>query len=380
MSRPSVSPVWAAILVLSGLATGCQPPAPAEQSANSPDDDTPQAITSVDGMSAVDILQKLVAAYRNTNTYMDNGQFGTHFAFREDGVQRQGMPVTLSLLLQKPNQYRITRIEPQLDGEQVAAVVVSDGKTLEGSISTLEPQRLQLPAPEVLALDATLVPDPTLRAALFPRPARDIFPQLELLLTPEGKTPWLLETPDELLLLEPKDLVRDDEPTVPCYRVRVATAAGPHTCWIDKSNFALLRIDIENDELAAQVYPGQDFLKFEWRFEFFNVAFDSNMPDEVFHLQPTVEEAKLEVVEAFPRPATETPATETAADEPASQPAAELKLESFEPTTDDPAIIGPATSEADPEASTESSEPAEGQGDLLLQPEGVEAATPNEGQ
>ena len=78
-------------------------------------------------------------------------------------IEERGLLMTISVIYEEPNHYRISRVEPRINAETVAAVVASNGEQLEGSVSWLEPQRLQLPAPETLTME-NLAPDPILLA------------------------------------------------------------------------------------------------------------------------------------------------------------------------------------------------------------------------
>ncbi|QDU58624.1 hypothetical protein [Aeoliella mucimassa] len=203
-----------------------------------------------DELTARQILENMAAAYRNAASYVDAADYGTHYVTAVDGLQHHGLPIALGVMFQRPNRFLITRIEPQPDAEPFAAFVACDGTTLEGSVSTLEPQRLTLPAPEQATLE-TMAPDPELRKGLFPGPVRDIFPQLDMLLARPDETLWFLDPARELALLPPAQLEREGEVPADCYRVKIATHAGPHICWIEKGSYLLLRLELNYYRLEA---------------------------------------------------------------------------------------------------------------------------------
>ena len=91
---------------------------------------------------------------RGFNKSFKSGLYGTHFVFAQDGVQRQGPPMTFSVIFEKPNRFRIARLEPRLEKDSLAVVVASDGEQLEASLSQLEPQRLITKAPERATLES----------------------------------------------------------------------------------------------------------------------------------------------------------------------------------------------------------------------------------
>ncbi len=254
-------------------------------------------------MTAEDIMAKMVSAYRDARVYLDNAEYGEHFVLAADGVQRQGPPLSVSVLLKRPNQFRITRVEPRADGNPDAAVVACDGEKLEAMIARLEPQRLSLPAPKVATL-GTIAPDPLLRKALFPVPIQDMFPQLALLLADESETPWPLAAPSGLLLLPAKDIHSSGSPPVPCYRVRMQTTMGPQICWIEKETFLLLRMELPSEELRKQRYPDHEFTSFNWRFDFYDATLDVQLPTKTFRLESSDGDPAPEVVTAFHEPAT----------------------------------------------------------------------------
>jgi outer membrane lipoprotein-sorting protein len=289
--RWSWSPVFFALML---VVAGCNSPTKVDEA-----DEAAEASTTQDGMTAKQIVERMVEVYRAANTYMDSAVFGPHFVRAEDGVKRQGVPINVAVLWKRPNRFRITRIEPTADGTDMAAaaVVVSDGTQLEGAVSWLEPQRLRLPAPEVATLE-TVAPDPLLAKALFPVAMQDIFPQLALLLTPKDQTPWPLATPSKLVLLPTKEIKSQDQ-SVPCYRVQMPTSVGPQVLWIAKESFLLLRVEITNEELQKQLYPHDDFNKFVWQFDFYDVQVNAPASRDLFRLTSAEDGVEPRVVTVF---------------------------------------------------------------------------------
>ncbi|MCO6042807.1 hypothetical protein NG895_02700 [Aeoliella sp. ICT_H6.2] len=295
-----------------------------------------------DGMTAVEIMQKMVAVYREADSYLDNAEYAEHFILPEDGVKRQTPPTTFAVRLQRPNRFLITRLRTMMDGPPQGALVGSDGTTLEAVVTQLEPQRLRVDAPEVATLK-TVAPDPVLREALFPGPIPDVFPQLALLLSEEEQAPWPLEAPRALVLLPPKKLDSSSKEAAECYRVQLRTDQGPQVCWIHKETFVLLRIEIANKKMQKHLYPNQEFTEFTWQFNFYDVAIDVETTKEMFRLAPA-EDGQEEIVEAFREPETqpESPPEESSADpqeetEPSEQaepPAADEQPTGEESTAD----------------------------------------------
>ncbi|WP_442483091.1 hypothetical protein [Aeoliella sp. SH292] len=315
MMPPLVRWSWSPVCLATMLVlAGCNSPTKVDEA-----EKDAAATTTQDDMTAKQVVERMVEVYRTANTYMDSAVFGPHFVRAEDGVKRQGVPINVAVLWKRPNRFRITRIEPTADGTDMAAaaVVVSDGTQLEGAVSWLEPQRLRLPAPEVATFE-TVAPDPLLAKALFPVAMQDIFPQLALLLTPKDQTPWPLATPSKLVLLPSKSIKTQDQP-VPCYRVQMPTSVGPQVLWIAKQSFLLLRVEITNEELQKQLYPHDEFNKFVWQFDFYDVQVNAPASRDLFRLTPAADGGEPKVVTVFEEmetteasdPSDENPAAET---------------------------------------------------------------------
>lgn len=299
---------WFACLSVVLCTLGCSSPSTSSETKEQSVDRAP---ATQDGMTAVQIVERMVEVYHKADTYTDDAVFGQHFVRADDGVKRQTIPLNVSVLFKRPNRYRITRLEPTPDGKDLAAAAIAacDGKQLEGAVSWLEPQRLRLPAPEVATLE-TVAPDPMLHNALFPVAVQDIFPQLALLLTPEDQKPWPLVAPAGLTLLPPKDLGPEDQ-LVPCYRVRMQTNVGPQVLWIAKKSFLLLRMEISNDQLCKQLYPHIKFNKFVWQFDFLDVRVDAPASRDLFRMTPAKDGGKPRFVTKFEEPPAEEEKTQT---------------------------------------------------------------------
>lgn len=283
-----------------------------------------------DGMTAVEIMQKVVAVYREADSYMDNAEYAEHFIRPTDGVMRQTAPTTLSVRLQRPNRFLITHMRTIIDAPPQGAIVASDGSRLEAVVTNLAPQRLRVDAPEVATLQ-TVAPDPILREALFPGPIPDIFPQLALLLPDGEKAPWPLEDPRALVLLPPKKIKTPSQDAIDCYRVQLRTDEGPQVMWIHKETFVFLRIEIANEKIQKHLYPDQEFTEFTWQFNFFDVAVDITTSKDMFRLPSLEGQDEEEMVDAFRQPPAE---PEGEANPPEATEGAEQPADS-EPSTDE---------------------------------------------
>lgn len=293
MWQLNLKPSWGAIVLLAAVCMGCSGGStePAEKT------EPVRAPERQDGMTAGEIMEKMVATYREADTYMDNAEYGEHFILPDDGVMQQGPSVMVTVMLNRPNRFRIVREAARLDGPSERVESVSDGTKLEATVSRLPEQRLSVPAPEVATLES-VAPDPVLREELFPAPVQDMFPQLALLLAADDQKPWPLQAPAGLVLLPQKQLRREHGRNAMCYRVRMPTTMGPQICWIEKDTFLLRRIEITNDELREHLYPNQEFTEFSWQFNFDDATFDAQITKSGFRLPP-IEGSDVEVVEAL---------------------------------------------------------------------------------
>lgn len=296
MRKLSSTLTCSTLVLLSAIGVGCggNSTAPAEKAENAEPAREPER---QDGMTAAEIMEKMVAAYREADTYLDNAEYGEHFILPNDGVMQQGPSVMVTVMLNRPNRFRIVREAARLDGPSERVESVSDGTKLQATVSRLPEQRLSLPAPEVATLES-VAPDPLLREELFPAPVQDMFPQLALLLSAEDEKPWPLQATAGLVLLPQKELRREHGSNAMCYRVQMQTTMGPQICWVEKETFLLRRIEITNDELREHLYPNQKFTEFSWQFNFDDATFDAQIDKAGFRLPPA-EGDDVQVVEAF---------------------------------------------------------------------------------
>lgn len=283
---------WSAVLLLAWC-SGCGGAPDAEDPADKPE---PRQL----GMTASEIMEKMVATYQQADSYIDNAEYGSHFVLADDGVQRQGLPMTVSVLFERPNRFRITRVEQQLqaDGSAERVLVVSDGDTLEAIIDSLAPQRLSVEAPEVANLK-NIAPDPILRSALFPVVVQDIFPQLALLMADKEHPAWALQARSGLSLLPAKDIESSGGISRPCFRVQVSTTLGPQVCWIDQETFLMLRIELPSQELAERNYPNQKFTEYSMRFDFYDVALGVQVRKGDFRIKEAGADEQVKLVKRF---------------------------------------------------------------------------------
>jgi hypothetical protein len=101
------------------------------------------------------------------------------------------------------------------------------------------------------------------------------------------------------VLLPAKEIHARGSQPIDCYRVQMSTTMGPQICWVDKSTFLLLRIELPSEELRKKVYPNQEFTQFSWRFDLYDATLEAQLPSTFFRLQSTDDAPEPEIVSTF---------------------------------------------------------------------------------
>ena len=284
-------------------------------------------------MTASQVIAKMAEVYRTAKSYMDNAEYAEHFTDASRGVPQQTHPHVTSVLLNRPNRFRITRFVPAVEGPPQLATVASDGKRLLADVSDFTPQVLEAAAPEVLTPEK-VAPDPLLREALMPVPMENLFPQLSLLLVTEAHPSWPPLADDRLEMLPPKLLVRRGHASYECFRVRVATSLGAYVYWIDRESFLLHRLELPSDEVRKLHYPDRRLGSYRLIIDFFDVAIDVEVPDDAFQLDIPDDAVRVEKFEAK---------TQVDASTAGSLPPQRLASSDVAPTASPKNEIGPRT-------------------------------------
>jgi thiol-disulfide isomerase/thioredoxin len=189
--------------------------------------------------SANEVLERMVAAYHETDSYQDNAQVRLHFKKLDNGKQRDvDQQWDYSIAFARPNKIRMHVYQ---------AVVVCDSKRLHAvlNLDEVRGQIIETAAPEKLTAQRVFDTDALLAQVLTQGGAAG--PPLTLpLLFEEAALDPVLEGAERPLLLPPEKAGGDD-----CYRVEVKRPDGRVVFWIDQKTFVLRRIE----------YPTADFLK-----------------------------------------------------------------------------------------------------------------------
>jgi hypothetical protein len=196
-------------------------PSPAAAAAPSENKKSPAEWT------ANEILQQLLARYRQAKTYRDNAV--VRLSFRRAG-QQMAEEVPAAVALQRPDKLSIIAYQ---------ATVKCDGKELKARIdeppNNLDGQIVIRPAPKTLTL-TELASDELLYDTLCSRLRRQPI-QLELLLESGGLVAAFGSDVACKRLDDGKHQGRD------CFRVEVPSPGGAFVFWVDQIDFLLRRLD-----------------------------------------------------------------------------------------------------------------------------------------
>ncbi len=192
-----------------------------------------QPLKPFPGITANDILEKMVATYKSANSYGDHGTI----IMELEGGEITDWPCTF--VFQSPNLVRM---------EVALGQLVCNGADLYAQIVPLYGQVLELPAPRKLSIPE-LYPDLLLAQAMNLPISPQITwvpPQLLLFF---AKDPLKTLLPDKatVVLVEPEWLGEN-----PCDKIEVEGPDGVRTFWIDRQTFALLRWDFPVENLPEQ--------------------------------------------------------------------------------------------------------------------------------
>jgi peroxiredoxin len=219
--------------------------------------------------TANEILQKLLARYRQAKTYRDNAI--VRLTFRRDG-QPFSEEAPAAVALERPSKLSIVAYQ---------ATVKCDGKELKARIddppsNNLDSQFVVRPAPAQIRL-ADFADDRLLYDILGSRLGRQPI-QLELLLENSG-----------LVTAFGSDVAcqRLDDATHAgrnCFRVEVPSATGPLTFWVDQSDFTLRRLDFSAAALVPDAAQDPSVTNLELFADLRDAKIDEPIPASQFTL------------------------------------------------------------------------------------------------
>ena len=231
-----VLPVVAIVAVLAGCFQSPPPTPPVKAAAASP---KPKSNQPVGGKPATanEVLARLLATYRQAETYQDQGTIKLEFSQRGE---RTGDQQPCAVQFARPNKLSLVAFQATVkcDGREFAA-------TIEDPLTAnLDGQVLVRPAPKKLAL-ADLASDQLLYDLLSSQLRRQPI-QLELLLESSGLAAAFGK---DIACKKLEDGQADGRD---CFRIEVPSPGGSFVFWVDQADFLLRRLDYP----AAALMPG----------------------------------------------------------------------------------------------------------------------------
>lgn len=189
---------------------------------------------------ALELLRKVIAAYRQAEGYQDQGTL--QVTAEVDGQPRLLMRGDYQFYFARPNRFRLQCYQ---------GLVVCDGEYLYGMVATLPQQVMRRAAPPELSIEA-IYADFELATALTDGPTRPAFwvPLQLLLLAAKDPLKTLLHQSKPPRFLQPQKLG-----TAVCDRVAIERPEGPIVLWIDRSDLTVKQVEFPAAPLAANFPP-----------------------------------------------------------------------------------------------------------------------------
>lgn len=289
---PFANRLQAACLLALLVAAGCSKSAPA------PSGPSQAELEAQEGTTAAAVIDQMKKVYQENDSYFDNAEYHESFLRQGERVLIDEPMHMVSVVMQRPNQFRVARRVPEGRTKELDVVVICDGERYRATLSDFPEQMLDLDAPEKLTAE-TLAATPNIQTALLPVPVEGLYPQLDLLLgTDETPARLLAGAKPELMTSKKLETPYLDEP-LDCYRVRLNRDAGGYILWIDKEQSLLRRLEIPTDQVRKELDPGGVMMQWRLWIDFRDATIGSAIAKKTFELEPT-EDQKL--VEKFEKP------------------------------------------------------------------------------
>jgi hypothetical protein len=277
-------------VILAGCFQAPPPPAPPVK-AGTPAVGTGGQAAANTGLTANEILAKLLATYRGAATYQDQGTIKLEFSQRGE---RSGDQQACSVQFVRPNKLALHAFQ---------ATVKCNGRDLLAAIedpltANLDGQVLARSAPQTLKL-ADLASDPLLYDLLSSQLRRQPI-QLELLLESGGLAAAFGKDIACKKLADGKADGRD------CFRVEVPSPGGPFVFWVDQADFLLRRLDYPVAGLMPELASDPSVSDLRLYADLAGAKIGGEIPDAAFALQvpDTAKKVKSFVEPPQPLPTT----------------------------------------------------------------------------
>ena len=254
--------------VLALVSLGCSKGGPADPPA--PEQSAP---------TAAEVLEKMVAAYRQADRYGDRASYLREIVRRAEGVKRENLLFEFSLAWQRPNKVRFhyQQMYPR-SRRKVSFDLASDGQMVSCLAGQLPGQVHESTAPEKLTPE-NFIPDPFMRETVLRVPVENIYPQLPMLwasgdaadLFPDDGPPHLLEQ----IELHGRD----------CYQLALESSEGRRVLWIDAETFALRRMKLPTEAQLSQLDPQNKYSHYSVWIDYLDPSLDGELDEAALALQ-----------------------------------------------------------------------------------------------
>lgn len=230
--------------------------------------------------TAQQVLEKMLAAYRDAESYSDQGAI--HVKATVDEREMKDAPLPFSIVWQKPNKVQLHVAPGGIGGQPVGeSVLVSDGENMR-VVTGAQDEILAVAAPDTISIETTEKP---LADSVIGR--RDLpTPRVAMLFGDESLED-VIPHADKAELLEPAEI---DGTT--CWRVAVEEPAGTREYWIDQSNYILRRIVLPAEQMKSVYATEGNFDDIDVTIDYHNAAFAADADPAAYQLE-TTEEAVL---------------------------------------------------------------------------------------
>jgi hypothetical protein len=232
---------------------------------------------------AVEITGRMLAVYRNADSYTDHATYVEESVLRGEGIAREVPYYQTSLAFDRPNRLRVTFAEAvaaEASGRQ-GFDIANDGELVRATLPEIPDQMIENPAPARIA-EGNVFPDPLIREKLLDRPLSEVFPQLAMLLNES-------DADEAAVFLDDHDPRMQADATLngrDCYRVATSNPEGTRVLWIDRETYALRRMELPVEAHRQRVDPDRLFLRFAVRIDFEEATFGAEIHDASFAMEP----------------------------------------------------------------------------------------------
>ncbi len=205
------------------------------------------------GMTAPEVLERMLAAYRQADRYSDRASYVLETVRRAEGVKRDTLLFEFSLAWERPNKIRFhyQRMVPASQ-QEVSFDVASNGRVVRSIAGELPQQVHETIAPDKLTPE-NFIPDPYIRETVLQVSLENIYPQLLMLLTSrEGESVFSADS-------NPRLLGQQKLRGFDCHRVVLEDPTGQRILWIDVDNNVLRRMELPVAAQLSALDPHKEF-------------------------------------------------------------------------------------------------------------------------